>query len=778
MYDVFIKFMRALNSADRSWQLSLALTLSVFVGLSPVFAPHLIVVCLLAFFLNINIGIFIVGCGIFAAIGYVADPWIESLGYYILTLPSLEGLWTSAYNNPWISLSNFNHTMILGSLAASLIIAIPAFFVFQILAKNYRFILSKIPLLRAMLEEPKPKKPSLFRWLGLIAFTALFGGAAVFCAFFLDAILKNYLESALSEPIGKQVTIDKLQTSFSPLSIAIEGVQIPDRKDNMKNAVAIERVAFNLDMARAFHKKVLIDELAANGVVIGQARLSPSKDLPNPPAREEVKSDAKSAESSEGGSFFNELSKELPDPKTILKNENLLTLTESKKIEARLIEIKTYWNEIAKTKFDKKAFADLEKQYNDLAAKAKKITNEKDLAEVLSAARTLQKALKERKEEYANLIKRFETERDEARNLIKRLAELPKEDYEALRKKYSFDIGGSLNLAEALLGTEIGDYIDQALEWYELARPYIKDALEARSQIKGDPLPKPERGKSRVVTFAEYDPKPNYLIKKATFDLTTKEGNLYLASLTGATDNQKITRAPMEALLKSERVKDFDSLSFNWIRDRYKNNDDRFALKWIGAYQRGFSKGKFFMKSAKMDWSFAGTIKEGRLESKLEALFRETALGVEKPKTELEKLLSDTLEGLNKFSVSVRLWGAPLKPDSSLSSDLDDQLKKRFKVALEKRLKAYEAELKAQIEAIAKKELAKLGAGEADIAAIEKVIKGEASLIVALEERTGKNLSEEGLKKELQKALQEKAKAEQKKLEDSLKQKLRDALKK
>jgi uncharacterized protein (TIGR03545 family) len=455
-----------------------------------------------------------------------------------------------------------------------------------------------------------------------------------------------------------------------------------------------------------------------------------------------------------------------------------LTLTESKKIEARLNEIKSYWNDAIKTKFDKKAFADLQKQYNDLIAKAKKIKNEKDLAAAISEAKALQKALKERKEEYANLVKQFEADRDEARALIKRLGSLPQEDYEALRKKYSFDMDGSLNLAETLLGTEISDYIDEAKEWYDLARPYIKQALEAKSQIKGEPLPKPERGKSRVIAFAERDPKPNFWIKKAAFDLTTKAGNLYLASLNGATDNQKLTGAPIEALLKSERVKDFDSLSINWIHDRYKQSEDRFAVKWIGAYQRGFSKDKFFMKSAKMDWSFAGSIKDGRLESKLEALFRETALGVEKPKTELEKLLADTLEGLNSFKVWIRLWGKPLKPDSSLSSDLDEQLKKRFKAALEKRLKAYEAELKAQIEALAKKELAKLGASEADIAAIEKVIKGEANLLNALEERTGKDLSEEGLKKELKRALEEQAKAEQKKLEESLKQKLRDSLKK
>jgi uncharacterized protein (TIGR03545 family)/uncharacterized protein (TIGR03546 family) len=771
--------MRAMNSADRSWQLSLALTLSIFVGLSPIFAPHLIVICLLALFLNAHIGIFIVGCGVFTAIGYVADTQIESLGYYILTLPSLEGFWTDMYNNPWLSLTNFNHTMIIGSFAASLIVAVPAFFAFQAVTKNYRFVLSKIPLLRAMLSEPKAKKPSLIRWSGLIVFVVLFGGAAIFCAFYLDTILKNYLESALSEPIGKQATIDKLQTSFSPLAIEIKGVQIPDRKDSMKNAVAIERIAFNLDIARIFHKKILIDELSAQGVVLSSDRKSPSKDLSKPKApQEQTGSEKESVAANKAKDFGEELAKELPDPATILKNEKLLTLTESKQIEARLKEIKTYWQEVSKTKFDKKAFADLEKQYNDLIAKAKKIKNEKDFAEVLNAAKALQKALKERKEEYANLIKRFEAERDEAKSLIKRLAALPKEDYDALRKKYSFDMEGSFNLAETLLGTEISDYVDEAKEWYEFARPYIKEALETRAQIKGEPLPKPERGKSRIVAFYERDPKPDYLIKKAAFDLTTKEGNLYLASLTGATDNQKVTQAPMEATLKSERVKDFDSLSISWIRDRYKNDDDRFAVKWIGAYQRGFNKGKFFMKSAKMDWSFAGSIKSGRLESKLEALFRETALGVEKPKTELEKLLSDTLSGMNKFSVSLRLWGEPLKPDSALSSDLDEQLKKRFKAALEKRLKIYEAELKARIEAIGRQELAKLGASEADIAAIEKVIKGEANLISALEERTGKNLSEEGLKKELQKALEQKAKEEQKKLEESLKQKLRDSLKK
>jgi uncharacterized protein (TIGR03545 family)/uncharacterized protein (TIGR03546 family) len=772
VYEVFVKMIRAMNSADRSWQLSLALTLSLFVGFAPSFAPHLIVICLLAFFLNVHIGIFIVGCGIFTAISYVVDPWIEALGYYLLTLPSLEAFWTYLYNNAWLSLTNFNHTMVIGSFAAALVVCVPSFFFFQLLTRNYRFILSKIPVLRAMLEEPKPKKPALIRWFGLIVFVVLFGGAAVFCVFFLDTILKNYLESALSKPIGKEVTIGRLETSFSPLAITIENTQIPHRKNSMKNAVEIDRIAFNLDVAHLFHKKVLIDELSAQGVVLDSNRKSPSKDIVK--TKEEIEEEKAKLEASKNApSLVDELAKELPDPKTILKNESLLTLTESKKIEARLNEIKNFWNETAKTKFNKKAFSDLEKSYNDLIARAKKIKDEKDLFAVVEDAKALRKALKDRKEEYAELIKRFEKERDEAKELIKRLAQLPKEDYEALRKKYSFDIDGSFNLAETLLGIEISDYVDQAQELYGIVKPYLDDALEAKTAVKGEPLPKPERGKSRIVTFIERDPKPDFLLKKAAFDLTTKEGNLYLASLTSATDNQKIVKAPMNLIIKSERVKGFDSLSFSWTRDRYKNNDDRFALAWIGAYQKGFSKGKFFMKSAKMDWNLAGLIKDGLLvksDTELGVLFRETALGVEKPKTELEKLLADTLEGLNGFSIKIRLWGKPLKPDSKLESDLDDQIKKRFKAALEKRLKLYEAELKAQIEAIAKKELEKLGASEADIAAIEKVIKGETDLIAALEERTGKTLSEEALKKELQKAIEERLKAEKNKLQDSLKQ--------
>lgn len=757
MIDMIRKLLNALNSSEYSWQLSLAIALGMIVGLTPFSSPHNALFYLLAFVININLGLFFVSVAVFAAIGYLLDPMMESLGYYLLTLPSLESLWTTIYNDPLLALLNLNNSLVLGSLVFGLLLFLPLFFVLQQIVKVYRGPISritgKIPVVKYVLsfdqkkaEANKNKKPSKVRIWGFALLIILTLPITIFALFFMDTIIKNELEKALSEPVGRQATVASVQTSLFPLSMVIEKIVVPDSEDEMKNSFEVARVAFDLDLARALHKKVIINEMSVTGVVLEGERKTPSKKLapkPAPKADEEVGFATKVAL---------EVKDQLPDPATLVKNEKLKSDTEGKQIEARLNEIKTYW-ENQQSKFDSKRFKELESEYKALENRAKNIKKADEIQPIIKDAKALEEKLKNLQKEYKELITQFNKDNRESKELLSRLKELPNEDFKALKDKYSLDMDGAFNVAEALLGGDVMDNVKKAKKYYEEYSPYFEMFKDARSTIKGEPLPKPERGKGRIVKFVEYHPTPKWHLKKLDLDVTTANGDQLIGRLTNATSSQKTTKKPMEFVATSIRSKQYRSLEFVWTHDRLSKYADLMTLELLGADKSKISANRLYMNPSKVDTKLDLIVKDGAMLGVGKLTFFDTKLGVESPKSELERMVDRTMSGVTSFVVDVGLKGKPLSPKISLKTDLDNQLKKRFSQEIERAKKEFEAKLKEELNRHAKEYLANAGATAKDIEAIERLINKEASAADLLGEKIGTNLSEDALKDELKKRL-------------------------
>lgn len=113
--------------------------LGSIMGLTPVNSLHNYVILFLLFLLNVNKGAAAFGMAIFAAIGYFTDPFAHQLGYKLLVdTPSLNPFWTKLYNTPIIPFTNFNNTVVLGSLVISIVLFIPVWLIIKRLTVLYR----------------------------------------------------------------------------------------------------------------------------------------------------------------------------------------------------------------------------------------------------------------------------------------------------------------------------------------------------------------------------------------------------------------------------------------------------------------------------------------------------------------------------------------------------------------------------------------------------------------------------------------------------------------
>jgi uncharacterized protein (TIGR03546 family) len=128
----------ALHSEGTPGQLAAGIALGSIMGLTPLVNPHNAVVFALLVLLNVSFAGGMLGWALFVPIGFLLDPLFDWIGHGLLLAPSLRGMWTSLYNTPIVPLTNFNNTVVLGSLVFALLAFVPLFLAARWAVARYR----------------------------------------------------------------------------------------------------------------------------------------------------------------------------------------------------------------------------------------------------------------------------------------------------------------------------------------------------------------------------------------------------------------------------------------------------------------------------------------------------------------------------------------------------------------------------------------------------------------------------------------------------------------
>ena len=132
------KLLKVMNSESEPGQISLAVCLSMVVGLTPLYSLHNLLVLLLVFLLRVNVSAFLLGWVFFSGAAFLLDPLFHKLGLWVLTLPALKGVWTTLYGQALWRVEGFNNSIVMGSLLVSLVLAIPLFLALNGIIRRYR----------------------------------------------------------------------------------------------------------------------------------------------------------------------------------------------------------------------------------------------------------------------------------------------------------------------------------------------------------------------------------------------------------------------------------------------------------------------------------------------------------------------------------------------------------------------------------------------------------------------------------------------------------------
>src|SRR5437899_4848308 len=117
----------ALHSEGTPGQLAAGIVLGSFLGLTPLVNIHNAVIFAALVLVNVSFGGGMLGWALFIPFGFLLDPVFDTIGRSLLEAPSLRGLWTAWYNAPLVPYTNFNNTVVLGSVVGWALLALPIF---------------------------------------------------------------------------------------------------------------------------------------------------------------------------------------------------------------------------------------------------------------------------------------------------------------------------------------------------------------------------------------------------------------------------------------------------------------------------------------------------------------------------------------------------------------------------------------------------------------------------------------------------------------------------
>jgi len=140
-----INFIKALNGNLKKSQIAAGAAWGVLLGLVPLSNPFGIVLFIISFFFNHNHASKIIGLAVVKILSMMILPQLDVLGWWILNIDSLQPLFTAMYNMPFVPFTRFNNTLVMGGLAAGIILWLPIFIFFMVFIPLYRkYISSKL----------------------------------------------------------------------------------------------------------------------------------------------------------------------------------------------------------------------------------------------------------------------------------------------------------------------------------------------------------------------------------------------------------------------------------------------------------------------------------------------------------------------------------------------------------------------------------------------------------------------------------------------------------
>ena len=133
-----ISLIQLLHSDTGQNQIASGLAFGVFLGFAPFISLQTLLVLFIVFIFRVQLGAAFLSAFFFKFIAFLLDPVADMLGRWALEEPSLRSAWLTMFNMPFVPMTRFNNSIVMGSFLISLLLCPVLFFIFRKMIYKYR----------------------------------------------------------------------------------------------------------------------------------------------------------------------------------------------------------------------------------------------------------------------------------------------------------------------------------------------------------------------------------------------------------------------------------------------------------------------------------------------------------------------------------------------------------------------------------------------------------------------------------------------------------------
>lgn len=168
MLSYIVKMFKALNANAHPGEIAHAFACGMLLGFLPKSSVLWYAFFIIFLFIRMNKGAFFLTILLGSLFAPLLDPLFDTIGYAFLTLPELQDIFMSLLDIPFVVYTQFNNTIVSGSIIFSLLGYIPFYVFMRLFVKLWRKTLQpmimncpitkaflKLPLIRTLTETAK-----------------------------------------------------------------------------------------------------------------------------------------------------------------------------------------------------------------------------------------------------------------------------------------------------------------------------------------------------------------------------------------------------------------------------------------------------------------------------------------------------------------------------------------------------------------------------------------------------------------------------------------------
>ncbi|PYP71264.1 MAG: hypothetical protein DMD41_12935 [Gemmatimonadetes bacterium] len=681
---------KALHSEGTPRQVAAGIALGSILGLTPLVNLHNALVFGLIIILNVSFPGAMLGWALFVPVGFLLDPLFDRIGrILLLETPALTPLWTTLSNTPVVPLTNFNNSVVLGSLVCALLLLYP------LLLASRRGVIRYRDTVGAWVERTQLLKASY-----LLGFAGL---VVLGWWLFADRLARRGAEAVGTAILGARVEIDRLHLDLLAGKVEVRGLTAASPFEPLKNLFQADELVADVDVAPLLERKVIVDRLAAKGLRFGTPRATSGiVSSAEPSATQRV---AESVKRWAGSIQFPAL--QLATGKIAvgrLDPGSLATPRDAKALAARADSSRVAWAAALQG-------LDLGPTIDSAVAMANRLRGAKptDLALLNQARRTLGQ-VKQTRDRMTTLERGITTGVAGLQAGVAGLSDARQRDYAFARGLLKLPALDAPDVGAALLGPVALARFQRALYLAQLGRQYAPPGLLPRAGAG----PRRMRRAGTTVRFPREHALPGFLLRDAelSFQLepTAPRPKAYTGRLTGLTSDPALYGRPTVFTARAP------TLQAGALLDHVRSTPyDTAGATLQGVKLPALALGTLPLRlepgagTVTLGFALRGDTLRGRWGVRSDALrwVRDSAVGEGGGAgSDAQGLVERVLSGIGALDLTAELRGTIDHPSLAVSSNLDRAVADRLRALVGEEAARAARTVRAQVDSIADRETA------------------------------------------------------------------------